>query len=558
MKDIKKLISEMTLEEKLGQLFMEYMEDKYNVLPHIKDALDSGRIGSIIYFSGCNVEDGLQFGELSAKLQMEAGKRGRGIPLVLAIDQEGGQLTSVRKLATISPGNMAIGATDSIKDAENIGRMTGRQMKVMNVSVNLAPVVDSACNLDVPIVSNRVFGSDPRRVGAMGAAYVKGCQAEGVAACLKHFPGQANSEKDTHWHLDVIDKPLAQLEKNELLPFKMGIDAGVDSLLTIHAIFPALDKKLPATLSEKIINGYLRKTLGFKKLIISDDVYMKAIKNHYGLDEAAYLAIKAGVDIVMGAADTKTMHKYCIEQVRKGKLSMDQVNESVARVLEFKQKYCTSIATPAQAKKVLITNAAADEKVSQTVADHAITVIRNNAGVLPLKPGKKDKIVVIQPGNIRLEMSDAVNLYDKNNLVEEIKKRHDNVREVVIGLEPNKEEIISILDTCFISDIIIVGTQHVYRHPAQKNMMDDIIKLAESKNKKLITVALRSTTDLAYYPEAQTHLVSYGNWACLNKALVKVMFGEIEAVGKLPVPIKGLYKTGYSYKGKMKKPAKKK
>ncbi|GEM_PF-450260 len=546
--EIKKIISEMTLEEKVGQLFMEYNESKYEVLPHVKEALKEGRVGSIIYFSGCNVENGVQLSELSIKVQEAAKKNRFKLPAIIAIDQEGGQLAAVRKKAIISPGNMAIAATANIDDAETMGKITGVQLKAMNVNINLAPVVDTACNLKVPITSNRFFGSDPKLVGKMGAAYVKGCQSQGISACLKHFPGQANSEKDTHWHLDVIDKSLSQLEKNEFLPFKMGIDAGVAAVLTIHAMFPALDKKLPATLSENIIDGYLRKKLGFEGLVITDDVYMKAIKDYYGVDEAAYLSLKAGCDIVMGAAGTKTMHSYVIEKIKQGKLSIDKINAAVERVLEFKFRYCMDITPVAKAKKILENKKF--EEISQKVADNSITLVKNNEGLIPLKTKKDELICIIQPGMIRLEMSDAVNLYDENKLKSEIMKRHKNVREVVIGLEPNKEELISIFDNAFISDIIIACTQNAYKYPAQVKMIKELKELADSKNKKLITVALRSPSDLAYYPEIETYLVSYGNWDSQMRALVKVLFGEIKPKGKLPVPVKRLYKVGYSFKGK--------
>lgn len=550
-KDLRPIINKMTTEEKVGQLFMEYMEHKYEVLPHIKEAFAEGRIGSIIYFSGCNVEDGVQLGALSAKVLKESMKHRHGIPALLAIDQEGGQLASVRKKATLGPGNMAIGASASVKDAETMGFIAGTQLKAMNIGVNLAPVVDTASNLDVPITSNRFFGSDPKLVGQMGAAYVKGCQRAGMGACLKHFPGMGNSEKDTHWHLDVIDKPLSRLEKNEFLPFKMGIDAGAASLLTIHAIFPALDKRHPATLSDKIINGYLRKKMGFNGLIISDDVYMKAIKNNYGLDEAAYLAINAGVDIVMGAAATRSMFDYCLKKIKQGKLTMDQVNAAVERVLVYKSKYCMDIVPTPKAKKILVTKKFDD--LAQKVSDHAITVVKNDEGVLPLKLKKNETVCLIQPGMVRLEMSDACNLYTENILKKEIEKYHPNVREVTIGLEPNKEEIISILDNAFISDTIIACTNHAFRYTKQAEMMKEIIKLAESKKKKLVVVALRSPSDLYMFPEANTYVATYGNWDCLMKSLVKVLFGKIKAVGKLPVPIRGLFKIGFKSVGKPKK-----
>lgn len=553
--EIKRIISSMTLEEKVGQLFMEYNESKYEVLPHVKQALKEGIIGSIIYFSGCNVEDGVQLSELSIKVQEASKKSKYKLPAIIAIDQEGGQLAAVRKKAVITPGNMAIAATNSIDDARVMGEITGAQLKAMNVNVNLAPVVDTACNLDVPVTSNRFFASDPELVGKMGAAYVKGCQSKGISACLKHFPGQSNSEKDTHWHLDVIDKSLEELERNELLPFKMGIAAGVDSVLTIHAMFPALDKDFPATLSEKIINGVLRKKLGFNNLVITDDVYMKAIKDHYGVDEAAYLAINAGCDIVMGAAGTKTMHQYVIKKIREGKLSIDKIHSALERVLRFKFKYCTDITPVSKAKKILENKKF--EQMSQQVADNSITLIRNNEGLLPLKLKKNDIICIIQPGMIRLEMSDAVNLYDENILKKEIMKRHKNVREVVIGLEPNKEELISIFDNAFISDVIIACTQNAFKYCPQVKMIKELKELADAKNKKLITVALRSPSDLAWYPEVETHIVTYGNWDCQMRALVKVLFGEIKPKGKLPVPIKGLYNVGYSFTGKPKKKKKK-
>lgn len=544
-KKIKNIIKNLSIEEKIGQLMMENFLGKKEIPDSTKEAILKGRIGNIIYFSGCNVDNGLQLSELSGKVQKIFAKTKHKIPGLIAIDQEGGQLAAVREKATIGPGNMAIGATFDKNAAFTIGKIAGRELNAMNINLNLAPVLDTACNKDLPVYDNRIFGSCPEFVGKMGIAYIMGCQQAKVAACAKHFPGLSNTEKDTHNELDMIDKSLNILERNEFLPFKMAIKGGVSSVLTSHTIYPAIDKKFPATLSKKIINEYLRKKLKFNGVVITDDLYMKAIIKNYGLEEAAFFALIAGADIILAAVSTEGIHKYLVKQAQKGKLSEDIINQAVERVLKLKLKYTDKIKNISVTKKIL------NNKVfiaqSQKIAEKAVTLVKNQEKLIPLKPKENEKICIIQPAIIRLCMSDTSNLYGDSILKKEIEKYHNKVEEHIVGINPTKEEIDSLHDNVFISDIIIACTANAYKFTGQVEMIKMICEF-KKMGKKIITVALRSPSDIAFYNEVDTHILTYGNWPDNIRALVKIIFGESKVYGKLPVNIFNLYKSGFKNK----------
>jgi len=540
--ELKKIINNLTLEEKIGQLLMENFIGKYEIPDKTKEAIIQGRIGNIIYFSGCNVESGIQLAKLSTEVHNLFLKTRNKIPPIIAIDQEGGQLTAIRKDATITPGNMAIGATKDFNNAYIIGKITGKELKAMNITMNLAPVIDTASNQNIPVFDNRFFGDNAEFVGKMGINFIKGCQSQNVATCAKHFPGLSNSLKDTHNDLNIIDKPMNVLEKNEFLPFKMAVNGGVAAILTNHSLYPFIDKKYPATLSKKIINDYLRKKLNFNGVVISDDLYMKAIIKNYGLEEAALIALNAGVDIILAAVSTETIFNYLLKMVRKWKLSIDTVNDALERILKLKSKYAKNLVSIKKTLKVL--NNKISIQHSQKIADKAITVIKNEERLIPLKIKKYEKICIIQPPIIRLCMSDTSNLYGGSILKEEIKKRHKNTEEHIIGINPTRDEIDSLHDNVFISDVIIACTSNAFKYKKQIDMIKMILEF-KKMGKKIITVSLRSPGDFILYPETKTHIATYGNWGVLMKSFVKILFGEIKSYGRLPVSINSLYKLNF-------------
>ncbi|MEN2982274.1 MAG: glycoside hydrolase family 3 protein [Thermus sp.] len=233
--------------------------------------------------------------------------------LLLLVDQEGGPFTSYREGVVRFPSAMALGASGDEALVERVGWALGCQVRRLGADVNLAPVLDVNVNPDNPIIGLRAFGSDPERVARMGLAFAKGVLRSGAKPVGKHFPGHGDTGVDSHLDLPRVDKPWEALVKTELYPFRRFAQAGMPGLMSAHILFPALDPRYPATLSERILTGLLRQEMGFDGALLTDDMAMGAIKRHFGPVEAAILAVRAGADLLLLEPD-----EAVIRQVYKG------------------------------------------------------------------------------------------------------------------------------------------------------------------------------------------------------------------------------------------------
>lgn len=219
--------------------------------------------------------------------------------LVVMVDQEGGPFTTYREGVVRFPSAMALSASGDEALVERVGWALGCQVRRLGADVNLAPVLDVNVNPQNPIIGIRSFGADPERVARMGLAFARGILRSGARPVGKHFPGHGDTATDSHLDLPRVDKPREALERVELLPFRRYVAAGMPALMTAHILFPALDPRLPATLSPAILTGLLRREMGFGGAVLTDDMAMGAIKKNYGAGEAALLAVKAGADLLL-------------------------------------------------------------------------------------------------------------------------------------------------------------------------------------------------------------------------------------------------------------------
>jgi len=246
-------------------------------------------LGGIVLFAD-NVREPEQVAELTSAL------RGRRPDLVVAIDEEGGDVTRLEAASGSSyPGNLALGSVDDVELTRAVAGAIAEELRAAGVTLNLAPVADVNSNPRNPVIGVRAFGARPELVARHVSAFVIGTQERGVAACAKHFPGHGDTALDSHLELPKVDDDRDELVAGPLLPFRAAVEAGVASIMTAHILAPALDS-VPATLSEPVVNGLLRRELGFDGAIISDALEMKAISAHVGIDEGAVCALAAGVD----------------------------------------------------------------------------------------------------------------------------------------------------------------------------------------------------------------------------------------------------------------------
>ncbi len=304
-----------------------------------------------------------------------------GRPLVIAIDQEGGGVVRLQGVA-VPPSAMALGAVDDPALSERLGAATGRGLRAIGVNVDFAPVADVQSNPGNPIVGDRSFGADPALVGRHVAAFVRGLQATGVAATLKHFPGHGDVAVDSHLALPRLDADLERLETLEWPPFAAGIDAGAAAVMSGHLLVPALDPELPATLSRAILGGALRGRLGFEGALFTDALDMRAIADGWGVPEAAVLAMAAGVDVPIVCNGHPGLYHAMLDALEgaaaDGRLPATRVTEARSRLDRLLTAY------PSAALDLDASVLEADAITEAEAARRAVAVL---GAPPPLRPG---------------------------------------------------------------------------------------------------------------------------------------------------------------------------
>ena len=321
------------LNSKIGQLFMVGIPG-HDLDKETEALIRDYNLGGVILFAR-NIQDPIQLAGLCQQLQDKAMEYDN-LPLLLAVDQEGGRVARLREPFTVFPGNKAIGMDERpVERAEEFGAVTGKEMKMVGLNMNLAPVVDVQRGELEKHLESRSFGEDPEKVALLGKTVVKALQDNGVMAVAKHFPGLGRATLDPHLHLPRIDVDRHEIEQVNLPPFKAAIEAGVSGIMTSHAIYPALDPERPATLSPLVLTDLLREKMGFEGLVITDDLEMGAIANHWQVAEGAVKAFEAGSDILLICKEQKNVLES-IHLIRskllQGDITFKRLAQSVDRI----------------------------------------------------------------------------------------------------------------------------------------------------------------------------------------------------------------------------------
>jgi beta-N-acetylhexosaminidase len=296
-------LSELNL--RVGQLFMVGMPGPQ--LDEDTEALIRDyNPGGVVLFSR-NIEDPLQLTNLCLDLQ-DAAMESHGLPLILAIDQEGGRVARLKEPFTQFPGNTAMGQdARPLEKAVDFGRITAKEMRLVGLNMDFAPVLDVQMGKPEKYLKGRTFGEDVKMVSRLGRTVVSSLQEHGVLAVAKHFPGLGHSRVDPHFELPRIESNMKEIEEVNLPPFQAVIHEGVSGIMTSHAVYPALDAKQPATFSPVILTQLLRERMDFNGLIITDDLEMGAIARHWGVAEGAAAAFEAGADILLICKDQRNV-----------------------------------------------------------------------------------------------------------------------------------------------------------------------------------------------------------------------------------------------------------
>jgi beta-N-acetylhexosaminidase len=326
----------LTSREKIGQLFMVGFTGT-SVTPDLASFIKEYNPGGVILFSR-NLESVDQIVQLTNELQ----RCSPHSPLLIAIDQEGGRVSRLPKGFTIFPPCDVLGRCNSTELAYAAAATIATELRAVGINMNMAPVLDVNSNPNNPVIGDRAFGSTPEIVAELGGATAAGLQDNQIVACGKHFPGHGDTNADSHKELPVVEAARERLEIVEFPPFRHAAAQGVATMMTAHVLYRALDEKLPATLSPAIIANLLRKELRYDGLVLTDDLEMHAIIDHYGIEDAAIRAVLAGCDVLLICKDRdrEVAAFTAIEQaVASGLISTERLNQSAARVARVKARF---------------------------------------------------------------------------------------------------------------------------------------------------------------------------------------------------------------------------
>lgn len=532
------MIDDMTLEEQIGQLFMVGFQGT-TPSPEILNMISRYHVGGVILFSR-NVQDTQQVLELTSSLQEAARAAGHRYPLLIAIDQENGAVQRLGSSATQFPGNMALGAIGSEQIAHDIAYATGRELRALGLNMNLAPVVDVNNNPANPVIGVRSFGEDPRQVADLAAAAVRGYQEAGIIATLKHFPGHGDTSTDSHLSLPTLPFTLERLEQVELVPFRSSIEAGADCVMSAHIAFPAITGRadIPATLSPPIIQGLLREQLGFGGVVISDCLEMQAVADTVGIARGSILALQAGIDLVL------ISHLYprqqsgleaALQAVQAGELPYATVRQAVERVLQLKSQRLSweDLLTGAVPSWV---GGPQHRRLSEHAYDLSTTLVRNDDGLVPLRLQPHERIVVLSSTkDMRSQAEDRQ--YPGAALADSLRRYHEHVESLTMPAGLREEDIPSVLEATAKFDLVIMVTVNANRDPEQAATMCALLQSGQ----RVIGLAAASPYDLLAFPALRTYLVTYEPTVPAQVAAARVLFGEVQPEGHLPVslPIAG-------------------
>ncbi|MEJ1088469.1 glycoside hydrolase family 3 N-terminal domain-containing protein [Microbacterium sp. Mu-80] len=527
----------MTLEQKVGQLFILFAygpdadaADARNTALYgeatASDIVSEYEPGGFILFSARdNIVDPTQVATLSNGLQDAAMDSGAGIPMLVSTDQEQGLVTRIGSPATLFPGNMALGAGRSAKDARKAAAITGQELLAMGIHQNNAPVADVNVNPDNPVIGVRSFSSDPGLVAELTAASVRGYQKDaGIVATAKHFPGHGDTATDSHTGLPVITHTLEEWQRIDAPPFEAAIAAGVDSIMTAHIVVPALDDSGdPATLSHKIITGQLREALGFEGVIVTDGLEMAAVRQKYGDGEVAVRAIEAGVDQLLLPADPQEAYQAIDEALDSGRLTEDRIDEAVERILKMKYHQGVIKQPTVRVDKVMKTvGKHSSLRAAEKITDRTTTLVRNDDGTLPVAVDGRT-VLVTGYGEVT-----------GRTLAAELTARGAEVTTLPTGTAPSAALIDQASAAAAASDVTIVLTNGVTATSRQK----DLVAALDAAETHLVVAGVRNPYDINQLPGVDNFIATYSYAAPALASLAKVITGEITPRGQLPVDIR--------------------
>jgi len=556
-------LKQMSLEEKVGQLISvginaTYLNQDSEAFKALRHQVVDNHVGGIILFRGPVYESVV----LVNRMQQLA-----KYPLLISADLEAG--AGMRFDDTVNfPWNMAIAATGDPSYARRAGELTAREARALGVQQLYAPVADVNNNAANPVINVRSYGEDPAQVAKFVAAFVEGAQSAGVIATAKHFPGHGDTAVDSHRGLPEIDVTRERLNSLELVPFRAAVSAGVGAVMDGHIALPRIDptvitplprdRKLkpietdegaeivvekgtmPTTLSPTV-NNILRNDLQFDGLIVTDAMSMSGLTLYFTQEEASVRALEAGVDQLLKPADPDAAFRGVVSAVKSGRLTEQRIEQSARKILAA--KYDLGLAqqriTPIDQIDQVVAGKQA-EVLADDIASHAITLVRNENNLVPLKLTPTTKVfnLAITNGDDRLFITQP--------FVAEMNRGGVKMDTIVLDDRSSDAEVQKTIEAASRADIVIVSMYGRVRSGQAGSVAlpkpgARALNALLDRQRPLVGISFGNPYLLMSFPKLQTYVVAYGDMPSLQRSAADVLLNQGDITGRLPISLPGLY-----------------
>jgi beta-N-acetylhexosaminidase len=541
----------MTLRQKVAQMMMpivlgDYAPKGSATHDRVARLVEELEVGGVIVSVGSPTDVAVKLNDLQSHAN---------VPLLVGSDLEtgpgfrlSGAVHSPTNIvlggATQFPNLMALGASDDTGLAYAMGRVTALEARSVGIHVPFAPVLDVNNNPDNPIINVRSFGESPDQVARLGAALVRGIQEHGAIATGKHFPGHGDTGVDSHLALPVIEASRSRMDSVELKPFRAAVEAGIGGIMTAHITVPSLNggNDDPATLSPAIMDGILRRDMGFRGLLFTDAMDMGAIDRGWGRGEATVRAVEAGADVILMPPSTEVAIDALVAAVCDGRLPESRIDESVRRILNEKESLGLNKSRTVPLDRLpSVVGIPAHEEVAQRIAEQSITVLRNGNSLLPLLGTRSARVV-------------SLSYHRDNDLLAgryfdaRLRRRYPRLNRVSVGRDSDPQIYERVLRQARRANLVVVSLYITARSYAGTVAVPEetsaFIEALTAEGIPHIVVSFGNPYLITEFPSVENYMLAWSGSPVSQRAAAEALFGEIPVQGRLPTAIPGFYDIG--------------
>ena len=573
-----KTLRKMSAEEKVGQLFsiwvrVQFFNDADPAYVQLRDNIRKYHIGSVVMSVPVDGPVLLRSQPYVAAELLNRLQQSSKLPLIVAADFERG-LSMRLTGTTVFPHAMAFGAAGSAGNAENFGRISGLEARAIGVHWNFFPDADVNSNPANPVINTRSFGEDPKQVGDLVSAYIKGAHDGGMLTTAKHFPGHGDTATDSHLGVAQVTGDRARLNAVELPPFASAIAAGVDAIMVAHVTVPALDPEpnRVATTSTAIVNGLLKEEMRFEGVVVTDALDMAGLTRIYANDigRAAVESFKAGNDFLIIPADLDASYRSMMQAVRSGEISSPRLDESVRKILQLKASVGLNKARLTDLSQVSnLVSKPENVATGQQIADAAVTLVRDNGKVIPVQSSGNSgtrqsalpyqSLPAVNNRLVAIIFSDDLRTDSGRMLERQILSRVPEAHVIYVdarsaaGMAPVVMQAVEAAEHVIAAVYVVpvagkairdAGgglTNSVAMDESTGNLLNSILDRAAGRT---VVLAMGNPYVIQNFAAIQNYVCAFSNVTVSETAAVKAIFGEIPIGGHLPVTIPGIAKRG--------------